>query len=109
MELARNHLFDINSIIVQNIVNRQAATMILNKQKDYILEMLSSGLLTSSVDAEEYFHYIIHDLQNIEKIKQIEFKKNLQNTRNRRRHQQQQNNKKNYDEEGQGLGQSIEL
>lgn len=105
MEKARNQLFEINSTIVQNIVTRQAATMILNKQKEYVLEMSSTGLLTTT-DAEQFFESILHDLNRIEKIRQLEFRlvlsrthslililndlwsrANLRSTRERRKHQ----------------------
>jgi hypothetical protein len=54
-------------------VTRQAATLILNKQKDYVLEMSATGLLTPT-DAEEFFENILTDLDRIEKIRQLEFR-----------------------------------
>jgi polyhydroxyalkanoate synthesis regulator phasin len=54
-------------------VNRQAATMVLNKQKDYILEMVNTGILTPP-DAEKFFETILHDLNQIKKYKRVEFR-----------------------------------
>jgi hypothetical protein len=77
-------LDSINQVIVNNIVSRLAAAVVLSKQKDIVCEMHESGLL-SAPDAEIFYQDVLRDYDRLSRMRYDNYQQNIKRQKIKRR------------------------
>lgn len=73
MALAKNRLAQINPTIMKSVISKQAALIVLTRQKEYVESLIHDGLL-SDKDGDVFYNKFRKDELDIRAARRADFK-----------------------------------